>query len=215
MSKDKRRDSWTAGEENYLVKVLLSMTRQGHKVMDAHEVIAKKLGRTASAVNFRWNSELSEQYAQEYKEAKATGVKTRAVREKKLREQMQTVRSETPKYQHSQPRPTPEQGDARYNVPKKAPTTDKATVMAEIFTNPIYMDVLKLILNATPEQKVMMDVQKEQVGYGIEKYPETLNEESWSIVESIEHAMSEMADWQHYMAMLKIQVKKLIEEGKL
>lgn len=214
MSKDKRRDSWTAGEENYLVKVLLSMTRQGHKVMDAHEVIGKKLGRTASAVSFRWNSELSQQYAQEYKDAKATGIKTRAIREKKIREQLKIAKSQKPKYEHNQPRPTPQpEGDTRYNIPKTAPNVDATKVMAEIFTNPIYFDVLKLMMNMTPEQKVMTDEQKSQVGYGLSKYPESLNEESWSTVETIEHAMSEVVDLLHYLSMLKIKMKILEEEN--
>lgn len=198
-----RSDSWSSEEDKQLVRVLMAMARQGHMMKDIFSEISRKLNRTEAAINFRWNAVLSDKYKDEFQRAKITGMKTRSVRAQKAREVSQrAMRGEF----DNKP-----MGDTRYNVPKTAPNTDKAEVMAEIFTNPIYFDVLKLMLNLTPEQKEVIESQKEQVAYGLEKYPESLNDKSWTIVETISHAMGELADLQHYLAMLKIQLVKLIE----
>lgn len=89
--------------------------------------------------------------------------------------------------------------DTRYVVPKEEPKTAMEDVTKEIMQNPIYSKVLNEMLAA----------QRKQVAYGMDKYVETLNPNSWSVVETIDHIISETVDKLHYLAMLKI---KLIEK---
>ena len=83
--------------------------------------------------------------------------------------------------------------DSRYNIPKEAPKVPDDVVERAIQDNDIYSEVRQLMLNA----------QRKQVAYGLEKYPETLNENSWGTVETIEHIIEETVDQLHYLVMLK------------
>lgn len=47
---------------------------------------------------------------------------------------------------------------------------------------------------------------REQVAYGLRKYPEPLNHKTWDIKETIRHAHSEVADLQNYLSMLDIKL---------
>jgi hypothetical protein len=54
---------------------------------------------------------------------------------------------------------------------------------------------------------------KKQIAYGIQKYPETLNEGTWSIIETIEHEIGELVDTLNYKVMLKRKLQKAEAEG--
>ena len=83
--------------------------------------------------------------------------------------------------------------DLRYNTPKEQPKVPEEIVEQAIKDNDIYSEVRELMLNA----------QRKQVAYGLEKYPETLNQDSWTSIETIEHIIEETVDQLHYLVMLK------------
>ena len=86
-----------------------------------------------------------------------------------------------------------EMADKRYNTPKMVPKIPDDVVEQAIRDNDIYSEVRDLMLNA----------QRKQVAYGLEKYPETLNQDSWTSIETIEHIIEETVDQLHYLVMLK------------
>lgn len=87
-------------------------------------------------------------------------------------------------------------GDTRYNVPKQEPTVPEEVITHTIETNDIYSKAKEIILNA----------QRRQVAYGIQKYPEPLNANSWSAVEAIDHILEESIDQIHYLVMLREKI---------
>lgn len=91
--------------------------------------------------------------------------------------------------------------DPRYNTPKEKPKFSQEEIDAVIGGNPIYKEV-KLLLN---------DAQREQVGYGMGKYPEPLNDETWGVIETLDHIISEDIDKLHYTVMLKVKLMKLLK----
>lgn len=92
-------------------------------------------------------------------------------------------------------------GDTRYNEPKRHHGVSLDTIDQAIENNPIYREV--------------RDVQRKQVGYGMVKYPETLDPMSWDMVETIDHILEESADKMHYFVMLKQQIIKYLDEHKI
>lgn len=89
-----------------------------------------------------------------------------------------------------------EEGDSRYREPKKAPKVMGSLVEETIENTAIYKEAKELILNA----------QRKQVAYGIEKYPEPLNPNSWDTVETIDHIIDESIDQLHYLVMLRMKL---------
>ena len=92
-----------------------------------------------------------------------------------------------------------EMGDKRYNKPKMFPKIPDEIVEQAIKDNDIYSEVRDLMLNA----------QRKQVAYGLEKYPETLNQDSWGTIETIEHIIEETVDQLHYLVMLKNKMMRI------
>lgn len=90
--------------------------------------------------------------------------------------------------------------DERYNEPKGKPKATKEEIDAVIENTEIYKQAKEYILNAA---------QPEQVGYGIDKYPEPLNADTWTIIETIDHIISESVDKLHYLVMLRIKLLRL------
>lgn len=91
-------------------------------------------------------------------------------------------------------------GDTRYNTPKVAPQVPIDIIEETIEATQIYKDAKELILAA----------QRRQVGYGIQKYPEPLNADSWTTVETLDHIIEESIDKLHYLVMLR---SKLVGEA--
>lgn len=95
-----------------------------------------------------------------------------------------------------------EKVDTRYKVQKPEVHSTEEQVNKVISENQIYRDV----------RSRMNRAQFKQVAYGLEKYPEPLNQNTWSVVETIDHIIDETIDKLHYLTMLKV---KLEEGGKL
>jgi len=92
--------------------------------------------------------------------------------------------------------------DYRYRNPKEAPKVSEELITKTINDTEIYSKAREAMFNA----------QRKQVAYGIEKYPEPLNADTWSIIETIEHTIDESVDKLHYLVMLKIQLERLLVE---
>ena len=92
--------------------------------------------------------------------------------------------------------------DTRYNLPRLPPKANDADVEQVIESNPIYKQV----------RQGMFDAQNRQVAYGLDKYPEPLNADTWTIIETIDHIISETTDKLHYLTMLKIKLQQEMEE---
>ena len=69
---------------------------------------------------------------------------------------------------------------------------------AVVEANQIYFEV----------RRRMIDAQRKQVKYGIAKYPEPLNADTWSTIETIDHIIDETIDKLHYLTMLKIKLQR-------
>lgn len=74
-----------------------------------------------------------------------------------------------------------------------------------IQSNDIYREV----------RDAMLDNQRSQVGYGMQKYPELLNPLSWDMVESLDHKIQEQVDELHYTVMHKHQLIKYLQEHNI
>lgn len=113
--------------------------------------------------------------------------------------------------------------DMRYNEPKGKPQVARDVIDQTIEETEIYKRAKELILNApTPvgytdeqwqEAKAQtFDAQREQVGYGLDKYPEPLNADTWTIIETLDHSISEKIDDLHYSVMLRMKLEKEARE---
>lgn len=98
-----------------------------------------------------------------------------------------------------------EERDMRYNTPKGAPKAKSEDVERTIEETEIYRKAKERILNA----------QRKQVGYGLDKYPEPLTAGTWSIRETIEHIIDESIDKLHYLIMLSIKLEEMEREEQI
>lgn len=92
--------------------------------------------------------------------------------------------------------------DIRYNEPKGKHKASEEQIDKAIEETEIYTRAKELILNA----------QREQIGYGLDKYPETLNADTWSILETMHHIIGEGVDKLHYQIMLCIKLERLLSK---
>lgn len=90
------------------------------------------------------------------------------------------------------------QSDTRYSVPKEEPKANDTMVDNTIEDTVIYRRAKELILMA----------QRRQVAYGIDKYPEPLNADTWTTIETIDHIIDESIDKLHYLLMLRIKMEE-------
>lgn len=93
--------------------------------------------------------------------------------------------------------------DHRYKVPKEEPKASDEDVKATIERNEIYQRTQRAILSA----------QHKQVAYGLDKYPEPLNADTWSHIETIDHIIDESIDKLHYLMMLRIKLERDADES--
>ena len=91
------------------------------------------------------------------------------------------------------------EGDSRYKAPKKEPSVTDERADQVIDETEIYRRA----------RQAMLDGQRRQVKYGIEKYPEPLNANTWTILETIRHIKEETVDTLHYLTMLEIKFEEL------
>lgn len=88
--------------------------------------------------------------------------------------------------------------DHRYNEPKGKHLAPEEIISETIESTEIYSRAKELILNA----------QRKQVGYGLDKYPEPLNADTWTTVETIDHIIDESIDKLHYLVMLRLKLEQ-------
>ena len=94
--------------------------------------------------------------------------------------------------------------DKRYNKPKLLqPLATEAAAAKAVEENPYYREV-----NAMLKDEESKEAQMTQIKYGLDKYPETLNGDSWSILEALDHIQSELVDGLHYISLLKSKIKE-------
>lgn len=100
-------------------------------------------------------------------------------------------------------------GDSRYNVPKEKPKASPSLIDKTIEETSIYKDVAERIneLEYERAKKHIINMQRKQVGYGLDKYPEPLNADSWTAIETIDHIIEETIDKLHYLVMLQQKLK--------
>jgi hypothetical protein len=96
-----------------------------------------------------------------------------------------------------------DRADTRYNTPKEDPKGDYKDIENVTNSNEIYKRAKLHILKA----------QNKQVGYGLDKYPEPLNANTWSMIETIDHIIDESVDKLHYLVMLRIKLEDEIVKG--
>ena len=108
-------------------------------------------------------------------------------------------------------------GDIRYNQPKEAPKASEEQIEETIITTEIYRQARLAIIRdqiLTPEARTaILMAQGKQVAYGIDKYPEPLNANTWDIEETVEHILDESIDKLHYLVMLRIKLEQAIVGG--
>lgn len=99
-----------------------------------------------------------------------------------------------------EPRPTEmPRPDTRYNTPKYQPDPALIHEAEELIRkNEIYRRVGSLLHSA----------QRKQVMYGMVKYPEALNQDTWNELETIDHIIDESIDKLHYLMMLRIKLEQ-------
>lgn len=87
---------------------------------------------------------------------------------------------------------------------KEGHNVSREKIREEIAKNPIYSEAMEHYEN--------------QIGYGISKYPETLNRSTWDLQETLTHEISEIVDQLNYKIMLKQKVdimRRVVEsQGK-
>lgn len=108
-------------------------------------------------------------------------------------------------------------GDTRYNVPKAPPETDSELVEETIMNTEIYRRARLAVVQAhflSGESRTsILEAQRKQVAYGLDKYPEPLNPNTWTIGETVEHIMDESIDRLHYLIMLRIKLEQSLVSG--
>lgn len=92
--------------------------------------------------------------------------------------------------------------DSRYNTPKTAPKASEEDIDKAIEETEIYKQAKERILK----------FQRNQVGYGLDKYPETLNASTWTEIETQHHIIEESVDKLHYEVMRLIQLERKAEK---
>lgn len=80
-----RQDAWTPDDDLLLAEVTLRYIREGETQLRAFEEVAEKLGRTAAACGFRWNSTVRENYEAAIAMAKAHRQKNKLKRKNRKR----------------------------------------------------------------------------------------------------------------------------------
>ncbi len=66
-----RQDAWSPNDDLLLAEVILRHIREGSTQLAAFDEVGEKLGRTAAACGFRWNSSVRKQYEAAIQIAKA------------------------------------------------------------------------------------------------------------------------------------------------
>lgn len=88
-----RQDAWTADDDLILAEVTLRHIREGGTQLKAFEEVGERIGRTAAACGFRWNSCVRKKYEAAIAIAKAQRQKRNQSRKHATSQVMETVTS--------------------------------------------------------------------------------------------------------------------------
>ena len=80
-----RQDAWTADDDLILAEVTLRHIREGSTQLQAFEEVGERIGRTAAACGFRWNSCVRKNYEAAIQLAKAQRQQRAQLKKKKAR----------------------------------------------------------------------------------------------------------------------------------
>lgn len=94
--------------------------------------------------------------------------------------------------------------DTRYREPKGKHNATEEQIDAAIAESEIYQQAKKEVLEA----------QRGQIGYGVDKYPNPLNADTWTIIESLNHVIDESVDKLHYLIMVRIKLQRMEESER-
>lgn len=104
--------------------------------------------------------------------------------------------------------------DTRYNTPKESPKAAEQLVEKTVVETEIYrtarLEILRHNMIGHESKAIILGAQRKQIAYGLDKYPEPLNPNTWSIDETIDHIMDESIDKLHYLVMLRIKLEQLL-----
>lgn len=212
--------SWTTPEIDVLKRIIKHARRDGKSMREAFDQAAYRLERTAGAVYGFWHANVEQDYKDYVKSISPEHPITPPTGETALEQAFRDAEDGylvedvsftldtgdhigDEEYMHPEQYHPPEPvGDTRYNLPKLPPRATDEEVRLIIQKTPIYRETRDAILQA----------QQRQVAYGLDKYPEPLNADTWTILETIDHIISETADKLHYLTMLKIKLQQGTEE---
>lgn len=90
-----RQDAWTTEDDLLLAEVTLRHIREGGTQLSAFEEVAEKMGRTAAACGFRWNSYVRKKYVQAIAIAKAQRQKNKLNRSVSVKKEVSEVTTTT------------------------------------------------------------------------------------------------------------------------
>lgn len=182
-----RSDAWSNAEDEVVAKIVCRFIRENRTQLDAFKQASYRTGRTPAAVGYRWNRVLRDKFAEHLERAKL-------IRAHNKRGYLTPLEETVPDGAFQ---------DTRYVSPKEEPRASSDRVDEAIASNEIYSMIAQ----------EMELAQRRQIAYGLDKYVETLNPNSWSVVETIDHIISETVDKLHYLAMLKIKLIQEIERA--
>ncbi|WP_139489977.1 RsfA family transcriptional regulator [Brevibacillus dissolubilis] len=137
-----RQDAWTEDDDLVLAEVTLRHIREGSTQLAAFEEVGQRLGRTAAACGFRWNSTVRKQY-----EAAIAIAKSQRQQMKKLGKVAQTefaddaafvaeaeeTKAPAAVYEEEEPVEVPvaKASQAKASIPAPAPVSASSTAFVE------------------------------------------------------------------------------------
>lgn len=225
--------SWTDPEKEVLKRIVKHTKRDGGTIKDGIEQAAYRFERTYGAVYAFYHSNIDEAFKEYVRNIKVTDPvpPVREARDTAMQDAFTRAGSYiTPEFvdagdmdeyhadQHPEQYHPPEDNDfvkqgiqntidlmkpdMRYNIPRLPPNASDDLVENTILANDIYRET----------RGAMLDAQRRQVAYGLAKYPEPLNADTWTIIETIDHIISETVDKLHYLTTLKHKLQQRTEE---
>jgi prespore-specific regulator len=95
MERTVRSDAWTEEQDHLLAEVILRYIREGSSQLAAFEELSERIGRTASAIGFRWNATVRHDYKAAIDIAKKQRIQLKADRRGKRQRTSSRVTSIT------------------------------------------------------------------------------------------------------------------------
>lgn len=84
MGEIERHDQWTEKEDQYVVRTVIDYIRTGKTQLEAFATSGERIGRTASAVGYRWNTVLRRNNEKAFREARKDRLMLKRNKEKEV-----------------------------------------------------------------------------------------------------------------------------------